>query len=576
MSNTTTGPHSESPLLTSSNLPPVSETEARGWYHGLPSHPKLIARTGSLPFELVPSFDAGFPDHPETKELRVVGEHKIRDVWEDDLALKIHALLDEKQVDWTSTDVVWIATIDEPKGGNNVVLWIGVVPESLSYERGIDVALRCQRVLADDYGIEDVDVEIRTSRVVKAADARPRLCEPVSCCQDNEKRLGVMETLAYTLGIPICGRDTQGVEGTAGFFLDEKGEGDGERLLLVTARHVVLPDLDDDEGFEHKEEGEERKLRDVLVLNDASFKKHVAAVEKAIWLGDTSIDYSKRCLASFLNETGEQAEKGRKAAQKEGEQAEKAAEVLTEYREELLKRWATEDSRVLGHVIYSPPMDVDSTSGYARDVAVIAVDPDKVDPASFPGNMIDLGGEYRRIDLMLMMPRNPKNAHPFSYTPFFRELGLRGMVSDEEMRKPVDYDEDGNPCIAVLMRGATSGLKIGHANSIFSYTRDDKGRVSKQWPILPIPKAKVRSLHNKYGQRTTFGKVGDSGAVVVDAVGRIGGIVVCGAGDRKWEFDVTYVTPVGALLDFVKAGKGLKGVKAREGPDEETLFSKMI
>ena len=190
---------------------------------------------------------------PETKKLRIVGEHKIRDVWEDDLALKIHALLDAKQVDWTSTDVVRIATIDKWKElRNNVVLWIGVVPESLSYERGIDVALRCKRVLVDDFGIEDVDVEIRTSRVVKAADARPRLCELASCCQDNEKRLGVIETLAYTLGIPICGRDTQGVEGTAGFFLDEKGEGDGGRLLLVTARHVVLPDLDDNEGSERK------------------------------------------------------------------------------------------------------------------------------------------------------------------------------------------------------------------------------------------------------------------------------------------------------------------------------------
>lgn len=77
--------------------------------------------------------------------------------------------------------------------------------------------------------------------------------------------------------------------------------------------------------------------------------------------------------------------------QQEGEQAEKAAEVFTEYREELLKHWATDDSRVLGHVLYTPPMGADSTSGYARDVAVIAVGPDKVDPASFPGNIIDLG-----------------------------------------------------------------------------------------------------------------------------------------------------------------------------------------
>ncbi|EDR14456.1 uncharacterized protein LACBIDRAFT_321527 [Laccaria bicolor S238N-H82] len=568
MSNTT-GPHSL--LLTSPNLPPVSETEAKVWYYGLPSRPKLIARTGSVLFALLPSFDAGYPDYPETKEIRIVGEHKIQDVWEDGLASKIHALLDEKQVDWTSTDVVRIAAVERWKDlRSSVVLWIGVVPESLSYERGVDVALRCQRVLVDDYGIEDVDVEIRTSSVVKAADARPRLFEPASCREDNEKRLEVMEPLAYTLGIQICGRDTQEVEGTAGFFLNEKGEGDGGRLLLVTARHVVLPDLDDDEGFEHKEDPEERKQCDVLVLNDASFKKHVAAVEQAIWLRDRSVDYSKRDLASMLNETGERAEERRKATQKEGEQAEKAADLLTDYRVEVLQHWAiSEDNRVLGHVIYSPPMDVDPTSGYARDVAVIAVDPDKVDPASFPGNMIDLGGEHSRIDLRLMMPRNPKNVHPFSIL-FSRQLGLRGIVPDEEMRNPVDYDEDGNPCIAVLMRGATSGFKIGHANSIFSYTRDDKGRVSKQWPILPIPKAKLRN--NSYDHlRTTFGKVGDSGAVVVDAVGRVGGIVACGAGDRKCEFDLTYVTPVGAVLDFVKTGKGLEGVKMREGPDEKTL-----
>lgn len=108
-----------------------------------------------------------------------------------------------------------------------------------------------------------------------------------------------------------------------------------------------------------------------------------------------------------------------------------------------------------------------------------------------------------------MMPRNPKNVHPFSCPLFSRQWGLRGLVSQEETRKPVDYDEDGNPCIGVLMRGATSGLKIGRANSILACTRDDKGQVSKQWPILPIPKAQVRS--RKYGRGTTFGEVGDSG-----------------------------------------------------------------
>ena len=60
----------------------------------------------------------------------------------------------------------------------------------------------------------------------------------------------------------------------------------------------------------------------------------------------------------------------------------------------------------------------------------------------------------------LMMSRNPKNVHPlFSYTLFSRQLGLRSIVPEEEMRKLVDYDEDGNSCIAVLMRGATSAKR---------------------------------------------------------------------------------------------------------------------
>ena len=147
------------------------------------------------------------------------------------------------------------------------------------------------------------------------------------------------------------------------------------------------------------------------------------------------IDHSKRCLASFVNETGERAEN--------------AAEVLSEYRKDLSSRSI---GRLMTVVSYSPPMDVDSTPGYAQDVAVIAVDPDKVDPASFLGNMTDLGGgKYGRTDPTLMMSRNPKNVHPFSYTLFSRQLGLRSIVPEEKMRKPVDYDEDGNSCIAVLL-----------------------------------------------------------------------------------------------------------------------------
>jgi hypothetical protein len=70
-----------------------------------------------------------------------VGDHKIKEPWEDDLAFKVHTILDEKKVEWTSTNVVRIGYVEE--SSSNAILWIGVKPGSLSYEQGIDVARFC-------------------------------------------------------------------------------------------------------------------------------------------------------------------------------------------------------------------------------------------------------------------------------------------------------------------------------------------------------------------------------------------------------------------------------------------------
>ena len=82
----------------------MSELEALTYYAGLPSRPVLVARSSKTLWEA--------PDGPEAysviRMLRPVGNHALKEVWEDNLALKIHALLDSMKVDWTSTDVVRI------------------------------------------------------------------------------------------------------------------------------------------------------------------------------------------------------------------------------------------------------------------------------------------------------------------------------------------------------------------------------------------------------------------------------------------------------------------------------------
>ncbi len=130
--------------------------EAKFYYAGLPSAPVLVARTSSTPWKA--------PTGPEAsqklKELRPVGNHALMEAWEGNLALKLHTLLDSMKVKWTSTDVVRIGNAGESSAP--VILWIGVMPASLSGDDGIVVASKCRELLVES-NITDVDVEIRES-----------------------------------------------------------------------------------------------------------------------------------------------------------------------------------------------------------------------------------------------------------------------------------------------------------------------------------------------------------------------------------------------------------------------------
>ncbi|KAF8342820.1 uncharacterized protein EI90DRAFT_2964621 [Cantharellus anzutake] len=106
--------------LAPSPPPRVSKLEA------LHSNPWLIART-SGPWD-PPS---GLEAYPRAKEPRSLGEHKLFDVWEDNLALKVHSILDQNQVNWSSTEIVRIADVGEPDG--NLILWIGVYSTQLRH-----------------------------------------------------------------------------------------------------------------------------------------------------------------------------------------------------------------------------------------------------------------------------------------------------------------------------------------------------------------------------------------------------------------------------------------------------------
>ena len=86
----------------------------------------------------------------------------MHETWQDSLSPKIIALLDSMKVKWTSLDVARIGYADDYSPP--VVLWIGVMPGSLSGYHGRDATLKCREILREN-GITDVEVEIRESVV---------------------------------------------------------------------------------------------------------------------------------------------------------------------------------------------------------------------------------------------------------------------------------------------------------------------------------------------------------------------------------------------------------------------------
>ncbi len=140
---------------------PPSPLEAELYYAGLPSAPLLVARTSTTPWKAPTGPEA----YRQPKELRPVGKHAITEVWKD-LGPKVFSLLDSMKVKWTSIDVIRIVNAGEPSVSAPVIVWIGVVPASLSGSDGIAVACKC-RGLLEEHRIVDVDVEICESVVTR-------------------------------------------------------------------------------------------------------------------------------------------------------------------------------------------------------------------------------------------------------------------------------------------------------------------------------------------------------------------------------------------------------------------------
>ncbi|KDN36430.1 hypothetical protein RSAG8_10822, partial [Rhizoctonia solani AG-8 WAC10335] len=149
----------------------------------------------------------GLQPYLNPKECSPVGPHHLNQVWEGIILPAMDEYLMGEGVQYTSLDPVRIGTADE--SSPPVIIWIGVIPGSLSAERGIEVAVHCRSILTNHTStLDDIHIEIRASQVTYAA----KMYKPVLTSHSIVEAVQLFST---ALGFPIRNADTTHIEAPA-------------------------------------------------------------------------------------------------------------------------------------------------------------------------------------------------------------------------------------------------------------------------------------------------------------------------------------------------------------------------
>lgn len=154
-----------------------------------------------------------------------------------------------------------------------------------------------------------------------------------------------------------------------------------------------------------------------------------------------------------------------------------------------------------------------------------------------------IGGNKTAVDWENYMFAQ-RHDHRDFHTPEHLLLQLQDYVREPEFRNPQNYDVNDVKALLAVKNGRTTGTTFGRVNGLESVTRE----LTDHNLAVDALEFVVCGYDTKTGKNDRFSGDGDSGAVVVDRLGRLIGLLTGGAGPTT---DKTYITPFFALQDQI-------------------------
>ncbi|KZS98994.1 hypothetical protein SISNIDRAFT_461923 [Sistotremastrum niveocremeum HHB9708] len=418
----------------------------------------------------------------------------------------------------------------------DATVWIGILADTLDYARALEILGRIRSFISNVSSVK-VNIAFRESM------AQPLVTQALyPPAEFGDYLREFIDNVSVALSLPIAGRRTD-MQGTMGPYFQWNDD-----LYALTARHnLFLSNDGNTEYIYHRELNlfirDSNHLdgfaddREVVLMGENAFEAYKTAIQARI----SNLNDIVKALDLRIASLQQRIENGINVDEAQAKLTELQAKhlktknmikALKKFFVILSRKWADLKDRVIGYVVWAPPIACGvGDNKYTVDLCVVKLNKRRF--SKFIGNVLSLGPELSETTLKELMYERIDVPSGFKY-PKDGLLELSGMVTADDIENPNSLDGRGDRTRRVLKRGWKTNTTVGNLPRFMSFVR--KYYISGTLESLEL------AILPHESQIGPFSRSGDSGAVIVSAIGEYIGVLTGGTNKGTDGTDITYAT----------------------------------